>query len=441
MSLSNFLSQGFDLSAISKSDDLRKRILFTIFSLFIYRIGTYIPLPGLNPDIINELANRHVAGGGILSMFNMFSGGALSRMTIFALNLMPYISSSIIMQLSTMIMPSMAALKKDGYAGRRKINQYTRYLTVLIASMQGYGISIFLMNTSHSPVMIGGLFPVLAVPSLVCGTLFLVWLGEQITSRGIGNGSSLIIFSGIVANMPAVFAHILEMGKAGVVSTFSIFIVMFVSVLVISFVVFMERAQRRVAIQYPQRQMTGSGGPQKQDNSHLPLKINSAGVIPPIFAYSLMAVPLTAVNFINLDDGGIMSSIVGVFARGGVIFSIILVSLIVFFAYFYTAIVYNPEETAENLRKSGGFIPGVRPGKATAEYIDAILERLTFVGALYMAFVCILPDLMNAKFGVPFLFGGTGLLIIVGVTMDTVSQVYTHIISHQYRGVLRKMKK
>ncbi|MDR2782063.1 MAG: preprotein translocase subunit SecY [Holosporaceae bacterium] len=427
------------MDAFAKASDLKKRLLFAVFALFVYRIGTYIPLPGLDPVAIAELANRHLNSGGILGMFNMFSGGALSRMTIFALNLMPYISSSIIIQLFTMVSPTLEALKKEGESGRRKIHQYTKYLTIFIAGFQAYGISIFLMNSQGSPVVIGGIFPVIAVPTLVCGTLFLVWLGEQITSRGVGNGSSLLIFSGIVANMPASIANIFDLGRAGALSVFSVVTIFAVAIAVIVFVVYMERAQRRVTISYPQRQAMAQG--KGMESNHLPLKINSAGVIPPIFAYSLLSMPLMLASFVNDTDNELLRSFIAFFSRGGVLFSFILILMILFFSFFYTAIVFNPTETADNLKKAGGFVPGVRPGQATADYLDYILTRLTTVGALYMSFVCILPDIMNAKFGIHFLFGGTGVLIIVGVTMDTISQIYTHVLSHQYRGVLKKAEK
>ncbi|MDR0968175.1 MAG: preprotein translocase subunit SecY [Holosporaceae bacterium] len=432
--------QGLSLEAFSKASDLKKRLLFTILALFVYRIGTYIPLPGLDPVAISELANRHISSGGILGMFNMFSGGALSRMTVFALNLMPYISSSIIIQLFTMVSPTLEALKKEGETGRRKLNQYTKYLTIAICGFQAYGISIFLMSSQGSPVVIGKIFPLIAVPSLICGTMFLVWLGEQITSRGVGNGSSLLIFAGIVANMPASVANIFRMGKAGALSAFSVVVIFAVAIAVIVFVVFMERAQRRVTISYPQRQAMISQGRGAESN-HLPLKINSAGVIPPIFAYSLLSMPLMLANLVSNTENELFRSFIAFFSRGGWLFSLILIGLIIFFSFFYTAIVFNPTETADNLKKAGGFIPGVRPGQATADYFDYVLTRLTVVGAIYMSFVCILPDIMNAKFGVHFIFGGTGVLIIVGVTMDTISQIYTHILSHQYRGVLKKMDK
>jgi preprotein translocase subunit SecY len=441
MASESVFDRGFSLETFSKATDLKKRLVFTILALFVYRIGTYVPLPGLDPAVIEELARRHLSGGGLLGMFNMFSGGALSRMTVFALNLMPYISSSIIIQLFTMISPTLEALKKEGESGRKRINQYTRYLTIFVASFQAYGISLFLMSIPNGPVKIGGLFPIIAVPSLVCGTLFLVWLGEQITSRGVGNGSSLLIFAGIVAGMPASISNIFELGRAGALSAFSVVTIFSVAIAVIVFVVFMERAQRRVTIHYPQRQALMAQQGKVMDSNHLPLKINSAGVIPPIFAYSLLSFPLMLASFVQNTNSDILDAIVGFFNRGGVLFSFVLIALIMFFSFFYTAVVFNPAETADNLKKAGGFIPGVRPGQATAEYLDYILTRLTTVGALYMSFVCIIPDLMQAKFGVHFVFGGTGVLIIVGVTMDTISQIYTHILSHQYKGVLKKTGK
>ncbi|MDR1362248.1 MAG: preprotein translocase subunit SecY [Holosporaceae bacterium] len=441
MASESLFNRGFSLETFSKATDLKKRLIFTVLALFVYRIGTYVPLPGLDPAIIEDLAKRHLSGGGLLGMFNMFSGGALSRMTVFALNLMPYISSSIIIQLFTMISPTLEALKKEGETGRKKINQYTRYLTIFVASFHAYGISLFLMSIPNGPVKIGGLFPVIAVPSLVCGTLFLVWLGEQITSRGVGNGSSLLIFSGIVAGMPVSISNIFELGRAGALSIFSVVAIFSVAIAVVVFVVFMERAQRRVAIHYPQRQSMMAQQGKAMDSNHLPLKINSAGVIPPIFAYSLLYFPVMLAGFVHTVDSDIMDAVMGFFTRGGALFSAVLVALIMFFSFFYTAVVFNPTETADNLKKAGGFIPGVRPGQATAEYLDYILTRLTTVGALYMSFVCIIPDLMQAKFGIHFVFGGTGVLIIVGVTIDTISQIYTHILSHQYKGVLKKAGK
>jgi len=432
--------QGLSLDTFSKASDLQKRLLFTIMALFVYRIGTYIPLPGLDPTAIADLANRYVHGSGVLGMFNMFSGGALSRMTIFALNLMPYISSSIIIQLMTMVSPTLEALKKEGETGRKKIHQYTKYLTIFVASFQAWGISLVLMNTSNSPVVIGNLFPVIAVPCIVCGTLFLVWLGEQMTSRGVGNGSSLLIFAGIVANMPASIMNVLEQGRAGALSPFAVFVIFAIGFAVIAFVSFVERAQRRVSINYPQRQAMRAQGRMMDSANHLPLKINSAGVIPPIFAYALLGLPLALASFVGRDNEYV-SAFVDFFSRGGIWFSVVLVVMIIFFSFFYTAVVFNPTETADNLKKAGGFIPGVRPGNATAEYLDYILTRLTTVGALYMSFVCLIPDFLRSQFNVEFLLSGTGVLIVVGVTIDTISQIYTHILSHQYKGVLKKIEK
>ena len=443
--MANIFSGGFSVESFSKADDLKKRILFTIMALFVYRIGTYIPIPGLDPLVIEELARRYTSGSGIIGMFNMFSGGALSRMTVFALNLMPYISASIIIQLFTLISPTLAALKKEGETGRNKINQYTRYLTVGICTIQAYGISLLLMNANPCPVVhqVGWIFPVIAVPSLVGGTLFLVWLGEQMTSRGVGNGSSLLIFAGIVANMPHGILNIFELGKGGVISPLMIVTIFLATFLVILFVVFIERAQRKVTIHYPQRRAgLGSGNNQvSPDGSHLPLKINSAGVIPPIFASSLLSLPAVMLSYFAGSDNPVIMSIIASFHRGGWIFNAIFIVLLVVFAFFYTAVMFNSEETADNLKKSGGFVPGIRPGIATAEYFDYILTRLTSVGAIYLAFVCLFPDIIREKTGVQLFVGGTGLLIIVGVTIDTISQIYTHLLAQQYSGVLKKLNR
>lgn len=443
--MANIFSGGFSAESFSKAEDLKKRILFTIMALFIYRIGTYIPIPGLDPLIIDELARKYTSGGGIIGMFNMFSGGALSRMTIFALNLMPYISAGIIIQLFTLISPTLAALKKEGETGRNKINQYTRYLTVGICAFQAYGISLLLMNSNPCPVIheVGWMFPVISVPTLVGGTLFLVWLGEQMTSRGIGNGSSLLIFAGIVANMPHGILNIFELGKGGVISPAVIVSIFLVTFAVIWFVVFIERAQRRVTIHYPQRRAgLGMGNPQCAcDGSHLPLKINSAGVIPPIFASSLLSLPAVVLSYFAGTDNPAIMGMLASFHRGGLVFNLFFITFLVIFAFFYTAVMFNSEETADNLKKSGGFVPGIRPGVATAEYFDYILTRLTSVGAIYLAFICIFPDLIRDKTGVQLFVGGTGLLIVVGVTIDTITQIYTHILSQQYSGVLKKLNR
>jgi preprotein translocase subunit SecY len=372
----------------------------------------------------------------------MFSGGALGRMTIFALNIMPYISASIIIQLLTAVSPTLEALKKEGESGRKKLNQYTRLGTVLLAAVQSYGIAVGLEGMhagAQSAVLDPGLFfRLVTVVTLVCGTVFLMWLGEQITARGVGNGISLIIMAGIVANLPHALASTLELGRTGAISTVFIIIFLLMSVAVVAFIVFMERAQRRILVQYPKRQMGNKmfGG----DASHLPLKINTSGVIPPIFASSLLLLPATVANFEANGQFGWISEITAYLAHGRPLYMALYVGLIVFFCFFYTAIVFNPEETADNLRKYGGFIPGIRPGKNTADYLDYILTRLTVVGAAYLSAVCILPEILISEYSVPFYFGGTSLLIVVSVTMDTVAQIHSHLLAHQYEGLIRKAK-
>ncbi|MDR1267434.1 MAG: preprotein translocase subunit SecY [Holosporales bacterium] len=428
-------SRGFDFATFSQATDLKKRIVFTLAALFVYRIGTFVPLPGLNPDIIAEVGRQNM--GGLLGMFDMFSGGALSRMTILALGLMPYISASIIIQLFTVVSPTLEALKKEGESGRRKLSQYTRYLTVVIAFIHSYGICVSLMSLSATAaaVVIGKLFLVVAIPSLIGGTLFLMWLGEQVTSRGIGNGSSLIIFAGIVANLPRAIANALEMGKTGDLSPTMLFLIAVVVVSAIAFVVFMERAQRHITIHYPQRQSSIGRG--AQDSTHLPLKLNSSGVIPPIFAGAILMLPATVVSLVGENWAQMVAQY---FSPAHPAYNIAYVVLLVFFAFFYTAIVFDPAETAENLRKAGGFIPGVRPGQHTAQYLDTILSRLTVVGSAYLVVICLLPQVLIAKMSVPFYFGGTNILIVVSVTIETVSQVYTHLLAHQYQGLLRKAR-
>jgi preprotein translocase subunit SecY len=408
--------------------------------LVIYRLGTYIPIPGIDPGILQDVFSRNA--GGILGMFDMFSGGALGRMTIFALNIMPYISASIIIQLLTAVSPTLEALKKEGESGRKKLNQYTRLGTVLLAAVQSYGIAVGLEGMhagAQSAVLDPGLFfRLVTVVTLVCGTVFLMWLGEQITARGVGNGISLIIMAGIVANLPHALASTLELGRTGAISTVFIIIFLLMSVAVVAFIVFMERAQRRILVQYPKRQMGNKmfGG----DASHLPLKINTSGVIPPIFASSLLLLPATVANFEANGQFGWISEITAYLAHGRPLYMALYVGLIVFFCFFYTAIVFNPEETADNLRKYGGFIPGIRPGKNTADYLDYILTRLTVVGAAYLSAVCILPEILISEYSVPFYFGGTSLLIVVSVTMDTVAQIHSHLLAHQYEGLIRKAK-
>ena len=429
-----------NFGAFSKATELKKRIWFTLGALIVYRLGTYIPLPGIDPVVLQDIFSQQA--GGILGMFDMFSGGALGRMTIFALNIMPYISASIIMQLMTSVSPKMAALKKEGESGRKLINQYTRYLTVLITTMQAYGISVGLegMNSSVGSAVIdpGVFFRFTTVVTLVGGTMFLMWLGEQITARGIGNGISLIIFSGIVANLPSAIAGTLELGRTGALSSLLIIALIIMSVGVIFFIIFMERAQRRLIVQYPKRQQGNkmSGG----ESSHLPLKLNTAGVIPPIFASSILLMPITIIGFSAGSGPEWLSTVAALLGRGQPLYLAIYVSLIVFFAFFYTAVVFNPEDTADNLKKHGGFIPGIRPGKNTSQYLDKVLTRLTVVGAAYLAVVCLLPEILISRFSVPFYFGGTSLLIVVTVTMDTVSQVQSHLLAHQYEGLIKKSK-
>jgi len=434
------MAQNMNFGAFGKATELKQRIWFTLGALIVYRIGAYIPIPGIDPVVLRDVFAQQ--SGGILGMFDMFAGGALSRMTIFALNIMPYISASIIMQLMSSMVPSIEALKKEGESGRKKINQYTRYGTVLIATLQAYGIAVGLegMQSSVGSAVIDGgwFFRFTTVVTLVGGTVFLMWLGEQITARGVGNGISLIIFSGIVAALPSALASTLELGRTGALSTLFIVFMLVMSVGVIAFIVFMERAQRRIIIQYPKRQQGNRmfGG----ESSHLPLKINTAGVIPPIFASSILLLPITVIGFTAGQGPEWLSTVAAYLGRGQPLYLAIYISMIVFFAFFYTAVVFNPDDTAENLKKYGGFVPGIRPGKNTAKYLDYVLTRLTVVGAAYLAGVCLLPEILISKFSVPFYFGGTSLLIVVSVTMDTVAQVQSHLMAHQYEGLIKKAK-
>jgi preprotein translocase subunit SecY len=434
------LASNMNFSAFSKAKELKQRIWFTLGALIVYRLGTYIPLPGIDPVVLQDIFSQQA--GGILGMFDMFSGGALGRMTIFALNIMPYISASIIMQLMSSVSPKIAALKKEGESGRKVINQYTRYLTVAITTMQAYGISVGLegMTSSSGSAVIdpGVFFRFTTVVTLVGGTMFLMWLGEQITARGIGNGISLIIFSGIVANLPSAIAGTLELGRTGALSSLLIIVLILMSVGVIFFIIFIERAQRRIIIQYPKRQQGNkmSGG----ESSHLPLKLNTAGVIPPIFASSILLMPITIIGFSAGTGPEWLSTAAALLGRGQPLYLAIYVFMIVFFAFFYTAVVFNPQDTADNLKKHGGFIPGIRPGTNTSQYLDKVLTRLTVVGAAYLAAVCLLPEILISRFSVPFYFGGTSLLIVVTVTLDTVSQVQSHLLAHQYEGLIKKSK-
>ena len=430
------LVSNLNFSAFSKATELKKRIWFTLGALLIYRLGTYIPIPGINPQALADIFRQNQSG--ILGMFNMFAGGAVGRMAIFALNIMPYISASIIMQLLTTVSPHLEQLKKEGDQGRKQINQYTRYGTVLLATLQGYGIAVGLEGAGNVVVDPGMFFRLTTVITLVGGTVFLMWLGVQITARGVGNGISLIIFSGIVAELPSAIVGTFELGRQGALSTPLILGIFVMAIGVVAFIVFMERAQRRLLVQYPKRQM---GNRMFQgDSSHLPLKLNTAGVIPPIFASSLLLLPITVANFSAGQGPDWLTSVTALVGHGQPLYIIMYVSLIVFFAFFYTAVVFNPKETADNLKQYGGFIPGFRPGDRTAEYIDYVLTRITVVGAAYLAVVCVLPELLISYAAVPFYFGGTSLLIVVSVTMDTVAQVQSHLLAHQYEGLIKKSK-
>ena len=433
------LAANLNLGVLSKATELKKRIWFTLGALLVYRVGTYIPVPGVDASVLGEMLQQR--GGGILGMFDMFSGGALGRMTVFALNIMPYISASIIIQLMTAAVPTLEALKKEGEQGRKKLNQYTRYLTVVIAMFQSYGIAVGLenMHGSFGPAVAnpGMFFRLSCVVSLVGGTMFLMWVGEQITARGIGNGTSLIIMSGIIANLPHALASLLELGRTGALSPVFILVFVVLAVLVVGFVVFMERAQRRIVVQYPKRQVGNRmfGG----DSTHMPLKVNTSGVIPPIFASSILLIPATVAGFSGQAGNiGWVGTLTSLFSQGSWAYSICYAGMIIFFSYFYTAVVFNPVETADNLKKYGGFIPGIRPGTATADYFDYVLTRLTTVGAIYLVLVCLLPQFLITKYGVPFYFGGTSLLIVVSVTMDTVTQIQSHLLAHQYEGLIKK---
>jgi len=434
------LASQINFSNFAKATELKKRIWFTLGALIVYRLGTWIPLPGIDPSILQDIFQQQA--GGILDMFNMLSGGAFARMTIFALNIMPYISASIIMQLLQAIHPHFEALKKEGEVGRKKLNQYTRYGTVVLAALQAYGIAVGLEGMSGSQGAAvaepGAFFRATTVITLVGGTMFLMWLGEQITARGVGNGISLIIFAGIVAEMPAALIGTLELGRTGALSALFIIFLLIMAVGVITFIVFVERAQRRVIVQYPKRQQGNKmvGG----ENSHIPLKVNTAGVIPPIFASSLLLLPITVANFSANAGPGWLGDVTAYLGRGQPAYLLLYAAMIIFFAFFYTSVVFNPTETADNLKKYGGFVPGIRPGKNTAEYLDFILTRLTVVGAIYLTAISIMPELLISQYGVPFYFGGTSLLIVVTVTMDSVAQVQSHLIAHQYEGLVKKSR-
>jgi preprotein translocase subunit SecY len=444
------LASSLNFGTIAKATELRRRIWFTLGALIVYRFGTYIPVPGVDAAVMGEMLNRH--SGGILGMFDMFSGGALGRMTVFALAIMPYISASIIVQMMAGAIPALEALKKEGESGRKRMNQYTRYLTVFIGIFQSYGIAVGLESMRSATgvgavIDPGWIFRASCVVTLVGGTMFLLWLGEQITSRGIGNGVSLIIFSGIVANLPRALGNLLELGRTGGLSPVFIVVFLVLGFGVIAFIVFIERAQRRVVIQYPKRQVGSRmfGG----DATHMPLKINTSGVIPPIFASSLLVLPATISGFsgnVTLPAwvppwaANVLGEVTTLMAPGQFLYMALYAGLIVFFSYFYTALVFNPVETADNLKKYGGFIPGIRPGSATADYFERILTRLTTIGAVYLVAVCLLPQILTSRYGLPFYFGGTSLMIIVSVTMDTITQMQSHLLAHQYEGLIKKAR-
>ena len=431
------LASNLNWGAIGKATELKRRLWFTIGALLVFRVGAYIPVPGVDPVALAEMFHRNA--GGLAGMLDVFSGGSIGRMSILALSIMPYISASIIMQILTTVVPSLEALKKEGEAGRKKINQYTRYGTVVLAAFQAYGIAVGLesqVNVVHDP---GLFFRFVTMVTLVGGTLLLMWIGEQITARGVGNGVSLIIFSGIVAALPNALVQTLELGRTGALSALFIIALAVGVLIVVAVVVFVETAQRRIVVQYPKRQVGNKmyGG----EASHLPLKINTSGVIPPIFASSLLLFPATIASFQpNSGEPGIAQWIATYLAHGQPLYLLAYIGLIVFFCFFYTTVVFNPADTAENLKKNGGFVPGIRPGKNTAEYLEYILNRLTVIGALYLSLVCILPELLIARGGVPFYFGGTSLLIVVSVTLDTVTQIQAHLLAHQYEGLIKKAR-
>ena len=420
--------------ALGKATDLRQRIFFTIGLLIVYRLGTYIPVPGIDGQALRQFMEDSAAGLG--GMLQMFTGGALGRMGIFALGIMPYISASIIVQLLASMIPALEQLKKEGEQGRKKINQYTRYATVALATFQAYGLarSLEAGSLAHNP---GLFFEASVVVTLVGGTMFLMWLGEQITARGIGNGTSLIIFVGIVANIPAALARFLSQGRTGTLSPAVIIGVLLMVAVVIGFVVFMERALRKIHIQYPRRQVgmkIYDGG-----SSHLPIKVNPAGVIPAIFASSLLLLPTTIATFSGAQTGPVMSTILAYFGPGQPLYLAFFVAMIVFFAYFYTANVsFKTDDVAENLKNQGGFIPGIRPGKRTEEYLEYVVNRILVIGSLYLAAVCMLPEILRDQLAIPFYFGGTSVLIVVSVTMDTINQIQSHLLAHQYEGLIEK---
>jgi len=432
------LASNLSFSTFAKAKELQKRIMFTLGALLVYRFGTYIPVPGIDPAAYAQTFEQ--ASQGIVGMFNMFSGGAVERMAIFALNLIPYITASIVIQVLTSASPKLEALKKEGESGRRKINQYTRYLTVLFCTVQGYGIAVGLESSQGVVLDPGWFFRLSTVVTLVGGTMFLMWLGEQITQRGVGNGISLIIFAGIVATLPPSIAQTLELSRTGALSSIAVFGLLVLAIVVIAIIVFFERAQRRLLIQYPKRQV---GNKMFQgDTSHLPLKLNTAGVIPVIFASSMLLMPATFTSFAQPagGDANWLQIIAALLGRGQPLYLALYASLIAFFAFFYTSIVFNPSDTADNLKKSGGFIPGIRPGERTASHIDYVLSRITVAGAAYLTIVALIPEVLVSQLNVSAFLGGTSLLIMVTVTLDTISQIQSHLIAQQYDGLVKRSR-
>ena len=430
------LAANFNFSNFGKATELRQRIFFTLGALIVARLGTYIPMPGIDPAGMKHLMDTQ--SGGFLDVFNVLAGGAIARMAIFSLGIMPYISASIIIQLMTTVFPELENLKKEGEAGRKIINQYTRYGTVGLAAIQAFGIAIGLEHIQGIVISPGLLFRMEAVITLTGGTVLLMWIGEQITSRGVGNGISLIIFAGIVARFPQYIGQAFESVRTGAIGPMTLIIGTAAIVALVTFIVFMERAQRRLLVQYPKRQVGNKmyGG----ESSHLPLKLNVSGVIPPIFASSILLLPTYVAGFSAQSMPDWLQTVVQYLSHGQPLYLILYALMILFFSFFYTSIVFNPEETAENLKKYGGFIPGIRPGKKTAEHIDYVLTRITVIGAAYLAFVCLIPEITTTYYAIPFYLGGTSILIVVSVTMDTVAQIQSHLIAQQYEGLIKKAK-
>ncbi len=436
-SLADKMASNMNFGAFSKAKDLQHRLLFTLLALIIFRLGTYVPFPGINPNVLHDFFSSN--SGGLLGMFNAFTGGALSRMSILALNIMPYISASIIVQLAASVVPSLMALKKEGESGMRKINQYTRYLTVLITVVQAFFMAQALLAANAVIMSSHGMFVLTTVVSLLGGTMFVVWLGEQITSRGVGNGASLLIMIGIVSGIPGAIARVFEESRTGAISFWVVIALLAMAFALIYIIVMFERAQRRIVVHYPKRQM---GNRMMQGaNSHLPLKINPTGVMPPIFASALLAVPVAIVQFSSKNStSNFVNELAVLLTPGHWLYIGLFAFLIIFFTFFYTGIQSNPKETADNLKKQGGFVAGIRPGHNTAEYLDYVITRLTVLGAAYLTILCILPEFLIASFHIPFVLGGTTLLIVVSVIMDTASQIQSHLIAHQYEGLIKKAK-